>query len=313
MVVRSSEAKTGNGHADCVHIHGIWSPCLARQMRKWKSQGIPMVVSPHGMLQPWARQHKRWKKALAWSLYQRQLLNAANVLHATSTFEAEEFRKLGLRARVAVIPWGITLPTRESFMPRNSVGNDAMRTALFVGRIYPVKGLLMLVRAWALVRPKNWRMRVVGPDEAGHRAEVEALVQKLNLSDVFEFSGELSGSAKQRAYAETDLFIAPSYTENFGMAIGEAMAHGLPVITTQGTPWNILREEGCGWWTAISADGIAAALKEATNRSGEELQAMGQRGFELVREKFTWQKTATDMKSVYEWMLGLGPQPDSFI
>ena len=93
------------------------------------------------------------------------------------------------------------------------------------------------------------------------------------------------------------------------MAIAEAMAHGLPVITTQGAPWKLLEEEHCGWWTPISTDGIVAALDDATRRSPEELAAMGERGRVIVAERFAWEAIARQFVECYQWLRGEGPKP----
>lgn len=310
----------------CVHVHGIWSPSLMRRMTHWQKRGVPCVVTVHGMLEPWAFAHKRLKKRVAWHLYQKRLLNQASALHATSVREADNLRQLGLKVPILMIPWGIEMEgtsniqhsteERNSTAPvsQSSISNPQSpisdsRTALFVGRIYPVKGLPLLVEAWEKLRPEGWKMKIVGPDEAGHLAEVETLIRQAGLEADFEFAGPLSGSALEQAYQNADLYIQPSHTENFGMAIAEAMAHGLPVITTHGAPWKLLEEEHCGWWTPISTDGIAAALDDATRRSPEELSAMGERGRAVVSERFAWEGIARQFVECYRWILGEGEKP----
>lgn len=307
-VLRSSDGPTRG--IDCVHLHGIWSPRLASRMVGWQRNGLPCIVTPHGMLQPWALQHKRVKKALAWWIYQRAILQRADVLHATSQTEAEQFIKLGLRAPVALIPWGVETPeTAQHARSKVFWTSEAERTALFVGRIYPVKGLSMLVEAWDRVQPQGWKMKVVGPDEAGHRAKLEASLRRSRCAAAFEFTGPINGKDKEIAYRHASLFIMPSFTENFGMAIAEALSHGLPVVTTKGTPWKMLEANHCGWWVSPSVDALASALEEATNLSPQELQTMGQRARDLIREKFSWEKAASDMNSVYNWTLGRGVKP----
>jgi glycosyltransferase involved in cell wall biosynthesis len=190
------------------------------------------------------------------------------------------------------------------------IQNLPLRTALFVGRIYPVKGLPLLVEAWAKIRPAGWKMKIVGADEAGHLAEVVAMVRAAGLEDVFEFTGPLAGDALRSAYLGADLMVAPSHTENFGMSIGEAMAHGLPVITTHGAPWKLLEEECCGWWVPVSAAGIAEALDDATRRSPEEMSVMGERGRAVVAERFAWEGIARQFVECYRWLLGEGERPD---
>jgi len=305
QVSRSSEQAL-SGVPDCVHLHGIWSPKLAGQILTWRKLGIPCVVSPHGMLDPWALSHKWLKKKIAWHVYQKHLLNRAVLLHGASEREIRQFKTLRLKPPVALVPWGVSLPPTRAQRPAHS----RPRIALFVGRIYPVKGLPMLVEAWAKVRPAGWKMRIVGPDEAGHRAEVEALIRKAGLEADFEFAGPLYGEALREAYENAGLFILPSYTENFGMAVAEAMAHSLPVVTTTGTPWSILPERGCGWWVAPSVDDIAQVLSTATALDDETLRAMGTKGREVVASEFSWQQTANKMKSVYECVLGGGARPE---
>jgi len=304
-VSRSSEQEPPS-LPDCVHFHGIWSPKLARKLVSWGKRGVPCVASPHGMLAPWAVSHKWFKKKIAWLLYQKRLLDRAVLLHGTSEGETRQFKELGLKPPVAAIPWGVSLPPVIAERPVHS----RPRIALFVGRIYPVKGLPMLVEAWAKVRPPGWKVRIVGPDEGGHQAEVEALIRKAKFEADFEFTGPLQGEDLCAAYESASLFIQPSHTENFGMAIAEAMAHSLPVVTTTGTPWSILPERGCGWWVAPTVDHIAQVLSTATALDDETLRCMGTRGRELVASEFGWRQTADKMKEAYQWVLGNEPRPD---
>ena len=146
-------------------------------------------------------------------------------------------------------------------------------------------------------------MRIVGPDEAGHRAEVESLIRKTKVEADFEFTGPLQGEALREAYEGASLFILPSFTENFGMVVAEAMAHSLPVMTTTGTPWSLLPERGCGWWVSPTVEEIARALSIATRLEDEALHAMGAKGRDVVANEFSWPQTAGRMKQLYERVL----------
>ena len=311
--------------ADIVHTHGLWlHPSWAALAWK-KRYGKPHVVSVRGMLEPWAWQHHAWKKRPLWWMLEQRNLQSASLLHATSEQEAEGIRGRGLIAPIAVIPNGVTLPHDRGQRPdaRKQTGNG-VRTALFLSRVHPKKGLPMLLEAWARVRPRGWQLRIVGPDEVGHVAELKKQCLRSNLSEASVamdncpsepltsvlFSGPLTGEAKEEAFAESDLFILPTYSENFGIAVAEAMAHGLPVITTQGAPWKILEEERCGWWVPVSVDGIMNALEDGTRRSPEELSVMGARGRKVVEERFAWDGIASEMISCYNWLLGKGPKPE---
>jgi len=184
---------------------------------------------------------------------------------------------------------------------------------LCLSRIHPVKGLLNLVQAWASVRPQGWQVVLAGADADGYRAELEAAIYSCRLNADFQSIGPVDGEKKWQLYRSADLFVLPSHTENFGLAVAEALASGVPVITTRATPWAELPEHGCGWWIDVGAPSLAAALREATALTDEERHAMGQRGRQLIELKYTWSAAAQKMSAVYEWMLGRGPKPECVV
>ena len=297
----ASEVLDTFGPLDLIHDSGIWLPHNHRLARLATRRGILRVVSIRGMLEPWALNHKRWKKRLAWHLYQQADLKAAACHHVTSVGEKASVEAFNWPVPIRLIPNGVDIPDLDGSLPRRT--DAARKTALFLGRIHPVKGLPMLVEAWVRVQPVGWTMQIAGPDEVNHRAEVEALIRSAGLSEAFEFTGALDGTVKEQAFLNADLFVLPSHTENFGMAIGEALAHGLPVITTKGAPWEQLEQHRCGWRTAINADGLAAALQEATSLTDEARAAMGQRGRAWMQAAFGWQAVAEDMAQCYQDLL----------
>jgi glycosyltransferase involved in cell wall biosynthesis len=170
---------------------------------------------------------------------------------------------------------------------------------VFLGRIYPVKGLPMLVAAWARARPAGWRLLIAGPDEAGHRREVEACVAAAGLSDVVSFAGPVWGEAKTALLRDADLFVLPSHSESFGMALAEALAHGLPVLTTTAVPWPMLEARGCGWRAEPTVEALADALATASACDGPTLSAMGQAGRALVAAEFGWGRAAAAFAALY--------------
>lgn len=285
---------------DLLHDNGLWMAHNHRLAVLAARRRIPRVVSTRGMLEPWALRHKRLKKSLAWRLYQRRDLRRAQLLHATAEGEAAHLAALQLGVPVCTIPNGVDVPDLRRHEP--TTGGEA-RTALFLGRIYPVKGLPLLIEAWSQMRPPGWRLEIAGPDEAGHRGEVERAVARAGLDDVVSFSGPLEGQAKHDAYARAALFVLPSHSESFGMAAAEALAHGVPVLTTTGTPWRGLAERGCGWSVAPSADAIAQGLRLATAQPPEALRVMGAQGRAWVAAEFSWEKVAADFLAAYERLL----------
>jgi len=309
---KTLEEALTSGNASIVHDFGIWSPVNHAVASACKKLRIPRVCSPCGMLAQWALRHKAWKKRLAWWLYQRRDLSRATMLVATAEQEVLDIRRRVPNPAIALIPNGTELPLLENLKAESRKLKPEMqsqRTLLFLGRIHPVKGLTNLVEAWRRVRPSGWRCILAGPDQAGHRAELETLLQKYNLADVFAFPGMMEDEQKWSLLRSADLFVLPSFTENFGVAAAEALACGVPVITTKGTPWREVIDQRCGWWVDIGAEPLAVALREATSLSHQQRYEMGQRGRRLVGEKYSWPQIGRVALSMYRWVLHDGPQP----
>jgi glycosyltransferase involved in cell wall biosynthesis len=342
-----------------LHDHGLWLPNNHASAQAAAHAGIRRVVSPRGMLSGWALKARAWKKCIAWALYQRHDLQSAALLHATSNDEAEEFRRVGLRNPIVIIPNGITAPrsapnselpapsspvaptsdlcplTSGSPVPRPvaSAFNfqlsafpksprsplPAPRSLLFLSRIHPKKGLLDLIQAWAKLRSPSsslpapcspWRVIIAGPDECGHQRELEAAATAAGVRDDFHFVGPVRDEDKWDLYRAADLFVLPSYSENFGIVVGEALAAGLPVITTRATPWAEIEHEQCGWWIEPGVESLAAALRQALSAPPTQLQEMGRRGRALIERRYSWSAAAQQMRAAYLWLLNQGPKPD---
>jgi glycosyltransferase involved in cell wall biosynthesis len=301
-----SQALESFGPADLLHDNGIWLPHNHRLAALAQKREIPRVVSIRGMLEPWAFRHKRAKKKVAWWLYQQRDLREARTHVTTGEAEAINLRRFELGVPIVTIPNGVDVPEKGIVSVETesqSRGSSQARTALFLGRIYPIKGLPMLVEAWAHVRPPGWRLQIAGPDQAGHQKQVEKAVFNVGLGDVISFVGPVEGKGKTDLFFNADLFILPTYSENFGMAIAEALAHGVPVLTTTGAPWPMLQETGCGWWVEPTVEGIAEGLRQATSSDAESLKLMGKNGLDLVSKQFGWNRVASLMRSTYEEVL----------
>lgn len=282
-----------------VHLHGLWSPKLHQVAVACRRAGVPYVVSPRGMLDPWALSVKKWKKRIARWLYQDRDLQGAAAFHATAELEAEHIREQGFRQPMIIAPNAVELPEKMPEWHRNG----KVKTAIFLSRLHPGKGLLTLTEAWAKVRPQGWRMKVVGPDNYGHKKEVIAALNRLGIADEWEFCEPLDDVQKWDAYRSADLLIHPSVSENFGVTIAEGLAAGLPVICTKGAPWKDIEEHKCGWWIDIGVEQLARALQAALSLRDKERQAMGESGRMLIAEKYTWDAVAERMIKGYEEVL----------
>lgn len=307
-VLGTAVASAVRNRGSLIHEHGMWLPtnhAVAAAARRTKT---PRIVSPRGMLSTWALGFRRWKKSVAWQLYQRRDLADATLIHVTSAAEAAEVRARGLLHPIAVIPNGVDLPPAGLV---RSPREDGTRRALFLSRIHPVKGVLVLVEAWSRVRPSDWKLTIAGPDDAGHLTEVKAAVAQHGLSACIELTGAVNDASKWLLYASSDLFILPTFSENFGVAIAEALASALPVITTTGAPWPGITAHRCGWRTDPGVDALERALREATASTDDRLRQIGQRGRDFVITNFSWGRISEDMKAVYQWLLQHGERPSS--
>ena len=288
---------------DVLHDNGLWlahNHSLAGLARK---AGVPRVVSTRGMLEPWALGHRRWKKRIAWRLYQRRDLDRAAALHATAPVEADNAKALGLRPPVIAIPNGMDLPERAP--PARQPG--APRTALFLGRIHPVKNLPALIEAWGRVRPEGWRLVIAGPDEGGHRKDVQAAVAAAGIGEAVSFAGPVLDEAKTALLRDADLLILPSHTESFGMAVAEALAHGAPALASTAAPWPMLEQKGCGWLAAPTAAGLADGLARATATDAGTLRRMGEAGRALIASEFGWPRVARQFLDLYGSLRSVRP------
>lgn len=281
---------------DIVHLHGLWMMSMHADAVTCREHAIPYVISPRGMLDPWALNVKKWKKQLAMFLYQRKDLRCAAAFHVTAELEASHVRGTGYKQPCIVAPNGVDVP---AVMLERQSDPRWPHTAIFLSRLHPGKGLLNLTDAWARVKPQGWRMLVVGPDSYGHKKDVIERLRSLGINSSWEFRDAVDDGEKWKLYRSADLLIHPSVSENFGITIAEGLAAGLPVICTKGTPWSEVEPENCGWWIDVGVEPLVAALQAALGLSAGQLQEMGERGRVLVDAKYTWQAAAKKMLTGY--------------
>jgi glycosyltransferase involved in cell wall biosynthesis len=303
---RTLRSEVKESPPDLLHDHGVWLPSNAATALVAWQVGLPFIISTRGMLTDWALMHNRWKKRLAWAGYQKRVLRQADLFHVTSQEEVDVLRELGFGQPAAIIPNGVPLPD----VTTEEQGTFDGHRALFLSRVHPKKGLPMLLDAWATVRPAGWTLDIFGPSEEGHRAELEEQAHRLGLEGAVQFSGPVADDEKWDVYRRADLFVLPTHSENFGIVVAEALAAGVPVLTTTGTPWEDLKRHDCGWWVEPTEPELTAALREAVGASDETRQAMGQRGRSLVGDQYSWSGVAANMKAAYQWLLSDGPRPD---
>ena len=295
-----------------VHVHGLWRLHYFQSARFAHKRGIPLIVSVHGMLLGSALGQRAALKRVGRWLFQDAVLRRAHCLHATSAAEAEAIRRLGFPGAIAVVPWGVRVPA-ESLCSSGSqsLGTGNRNVLLCLGRLHPSKGLEPLLRAWAQVHRQfaAWHLVVAGYDDSGYLATLVALAEELGITETVTFAGPANGRAREQLFADARVAVLPSPAENFGFVVPEALIRGIPVITTQGTPWASLAAEACGWWVPAGEASLGVALAEALSRPPQVLREMGERGRQLVRARFTWDRVAESIVDLYEWALGRRAAP----
>lgn len=289
---------------DVVHVNCCWTPdCAFAQ--KWAQQlGFRVVLTPHGMLEPWILKRHYWtRKVPALLLYQKRAVVNVDCLHATAESEKENLLKLGYNDKIAVIANGINV---DSIVLKSSWKQK--KEILFLSRVHVKKGINFLIKAVARLKNElqGYTVNIAGEGDDGYISELKSLVLELGVADIVKFVGGVYGNEKWQLFKHADVFILPTHSENFGIVVAESLACGTPVITTKGTPWQDLENYHCGCWTEVGINATVEALQKFIALSDEELETMGHNGRKLVEDKYSAKKMAEDMVELYRSQLLAG-------
>lgn len=287
--------------ADCdvVHGHGFYvAPnwVLGREARRLRK---PLIYHPHGMFEPWILERSRGKKRIAHWLFENANFRHARLWRALTGKEADQIRAQGITAPVIICPNGID-PVSFARVPglRTNCVQKTRRELLFLARLHPKKGLDLLMQAWASLPSdlrRDWRIVIAGPDELGHRAEIEALVARLGIAADVAFTGSVSGESKLAVLASADAFVLPSYSEGFSVAILEALACRLPVVATHACNFPDLEKQGGGWCVHSTVEGVWQGLQALLSATDSERAQRGEQGRMLVERAYTWPQIALQL------------------
>ena len=221
------EPMLGPPRADVIHLNGLWSPMLAAAAAASRHFRIPYIVTPHGMLEPWSLSVRPLRKRLALLAFQKRVLQHASAIHVTSELEAKHLRDLALTpAPIVLIPNAVDAPTTGA--DRSWAEGLTPRKLLFMSRLHPKKGLDLLLKAWHEVQPDGWRLVIAGTGDPAYETTLHELTRQLGLNTV-DFLGHVDGPDREAVYASASAFILPTFSENFGNVIAEAMLRELPV------------------------------------------------------------------------------------
>jgi glycosyltransferase involved in cell wall biosynthesis len=293
---------------DVIEMHGIWDPLLYAVARGAcaTAHGIPYVVTPHGMLDPWSMAQKRWKKQLALALGWRAMLNRAAVLHYLNADERKLAAGVGIKAPGVVIPNGVNLEDFSQLPAVIDRGLTANPYVLFLSRLHYKKGLDVLAEAFRIVVEggSEAHLVVAGPDD-GAKADFEGRIAAAGLTNRVHLPGPIYGPQKLATLAGAACFVLPSRQEGFSVAILEALACGTPAIVSMECHFPEVAEVGAGEVVPLDASAIAAALGRVLG--DEELRKrMGKAGRELVAARFTWPRIAEQSIETYSRLIAEG-------
>jgi glycosyltransferase involved in cell wall biosynthesis len=277
---------------DIVHVHCLWQLAGWMAAREARKQGKPYVVMPHGFLEPERLKVSRWKKRIMGAIIDRPMLDHAAAVIATSESEAEGIRRYGVKRPIHIMPIGLDM---ENYKVSACKG----KTLLYFSRITPIKGLDMLANVWGQIDRNGWKLLIVGPDDRGYTDEMKRLFARTCPKESYEFRSPVFGEEKFNLLSFVDAFILPTRSENWSIAVAEAMVSGLPVVCTKGAPWGCLNDIKAGWWGDVSEDGLRRGLLDMMRLTNEDRVAYGSRGREWCKQNLSWGKIAKDMSSYY--------------
>ena len=279
--------------ADVVHLTGTYSFPVIPALLLCRVFGRPVVWSPRGGLQRWAGSSRPWAKLLWERVCNALLVKGRAVLHVTSEKEGKESGLRIPRAEIACVPNGVELPA----MPANRRWKPEGRLRLlYMGRLDPKKGIENLLKALVSLSDIDLQLMICGRGVEDYEEKLQRLVAQLRLGGRVRFLGQVDGVNKAHVVFHSDLCVVPSFTENFGMVVAEALAHGVPVIASQGTPWAGLVQRGCGMWVENSPQSLAGAI---ALMSQSNLELMGDRGRKWMERDFCWRTIAGRISEVY--------------
>jgi glycosyltransferase involved in cell wall biosynthesis len=286
--------------ADIVHLTGVYNfptfptILLARLLKK------PLIWSPRGALQRWQGSSRIGLKAVWDFLWFHVADRIGLTMHVTSEHESRETLARFRGLRMAMIPNGVDVPVELNRIERN--GDLRL---LFIGRLDPKKGIESLLKACSLVdSAPPWRLAIAGWGAPEYVSQLREQVHALGVSGRVEMLGTVLAEAKKRLFECSDVALVPSYTENFAIVVAEALAHGVPVIASTGTPWSRLKEMKCGLWVDNDPETLAGAIRSIRTMP---LQDMGLRGREWMRNEFSWSAVAKQMLDLYHQVLSMIP------
>lgn len=304
------------GNGDIIFSNNLWNYPAFLSAFVAQTKALPHVVSIRGSLYPWSLSQGKWRKKIAWFLFQKRSLQKASLVHVTCADEYHAVRKLGITSPIAIVPHGINyddyqdLPQKEACFEHLNLCKEK-KYVLFMSRLHKKKGLDLLLDVWVdLVKVfPNWCLLVVGPDYSNYIEKINVIASENKITDNIKVLGMLTGHDKLAVLGVSDLFTLPSYTENFGVVIGEAMAAGVPTITTTGVPWSEVNSWNCGLQIELSRENLFNAMESLMGEDEKYLIAMSKNAKSLIKKNYSWSAQAEKFGQALDYVVNSKAAP----
>lgn len=270
---------------DICHLYGGWTFFHIKTYLVALSLKKKIIIHPLGFYEPWSLTQKKFKKKIALKLYQSKILMNSNLIHCASKLEQKNILKINKDFKTKVIPYGIL----NKYIKKTVKKKKISKRAIFFSRIHKKKGVENLINAWKKVNNHDWKLDIYGPPE--NEKYLNQLISSINKDDRIKiFKPIYNTKIKFKTFEKYDFMILPTYSENFGFIVLEALARGLPVLTTKNTPWDKIKKKDSGWISGNSINSLTLTLKKIFNLSNGNINYFYKKS-----------KNAISHANIYNW------------
>lgn len=288
--------ENSNG-VDFIYSQNLWNYVSFCAFLVAKLRRIKSIVAPRGALTKWSLSQGKLRKKLVLLLFQKKALKDASFIHVTSNEEIDNIRQLGLNTTCRLVPHGISLPVNIDdgvSTVNNSLGlPDDQKYFLFMSRLHKKKGLDILLDVWDKISQSypEWTLLIAGPDYDNYLNKIELLSNKK-----IKYMGVADDLTKSLLFKTSQFFVLPTYSENFGVVIGESLSYGVPVVTTTGTPWQVIEDKNCGIIIELNEFNLKLALEKMFLTTVDDMVVMSNNAKDLISSEFAWSSRARDFR-----------------
>jgi glycosyltransferase involved in cell wall biosynthesis len=283
---------------DICHFYGGWTyfylkaSVIALILKK------KIIFHPFGIFEPWSMNQKKFKKKIAWFLYQKYILKKSDLIHCVSEMEKKNLLKLNRNFKTIVLPYGIS-----SKFITTKIKKNFKKKALFFSRLHPKKGLRDLIKAWIELNDRYWILDIVGPcEDKEYYNNLLNMIKKNNNYNINLLNPVFSNAEKKKLFANYDFFVLPTKNDPFGIVILESLSRGLPVLTNDNTPWSDIKYFNAGWFIHDNYLSLKLVLKKIFNTPKEEFYVKSKNAIKLSKN-FEWKNLSKEYISMYKNLL----------